>query len=249
MKQYPSQARLRELFDYEDGVLTRKDGRYQSNITVSPKHKTIRNRTWLSGFEYLTKELVWIYHNGDIPNGKRVKSKAGSYSSKIEDLFLSEMTGNLARVGKKKENSTSQYVGVHRQGDLWVVQFSFERNRSDQYKGQFTSEIAAAACYNFWAKRLFGDHAALNDVPAEFDFEKYRRTQKMPARKPRCSSGFKGVYQNKSRWMARIKKHYIGTFDTKEQAARAYNIAAYEHYGENAVLNNIPDPLGKGDVF
>jgi hypothetical protein len=49
--------------------------------------------------------------------------------------------------------------------------------------------------------------------------------------------------------MSKIKKEYIGTFDTKEEAARAYNIAAREYYGDHAELNDIPDPLGQGDIF
>ena len=57
-----------------------------------------------------------------------------------------------------------------------------------------------------------------------------------------------GVYLKPSgNYSARLKSIYLGTFSTKEEAARAYNIAAYEHYGENAVLNDIPDPLGKGE--
>ena len=63
-----------------------------------------------------------------------------------------------------------------------------------------------------------------------------------------------GVYEDKRQKTNRFTA-YIGTgsdrvifgpFDTKEQAARAYNIAAREKYGEHAVLNDIPDPLGEG---
>ena len=49
------------------------------------------------------------------------------------------------------------------------------------------------------------------------------------------------------KWYSKLGNKYLGCFKTQEEAARAYNIAAYEHYGENAVLNDIPFPLG--DVF
>jgi hypothetical protein len=44
---------------------------------------------------------------------------------------------------------------------------------------------------------------------------------------PRSASGYYGVYANKKRWAAQIyydgKKHCLGTFDTKQEAALAYD--------------------------
>ena len=54
-------------------------------------------------------------------------------------------------------------------------------------------------------------------------------------------SGFKGVYKNHKRWSASIqidkKAHHLGTFDTPEDAARAYDKAARELYGPHAFVN------------
>jgi len=58
-------------------------------------------------------------------------------------------------------------------------------------------------------------------------------------------SGYKGVSWHKAsnKWVAQItinKSHkYLGAFPTKEDAARAYNVAAIIHFGEYAVLNDI----------
>lgn len=55
------------------------------------------------------------------------------------------------------------------------------------------------------------------------------------------TSGYKGLYFQSNRWLARIKYKqktiYIGSFKTKEEAAIAYNKKAIEIFGEYARLN------------
>lgn len=59
------------------------------------------------------------------------------------------------------------------------------------------------------------------------------------------TSGYKGVYFYKrdKKWVASISLNdnivYLGRFTTPEDAARAYDKAALEHYGEFALLNGI----------
>jgi len=58
-------------------------------------------------------------------------------------------------------------------------------------------------------------------------------------------TGFKGVYYEKSRdtYQAHItvnwKHKFLGTFDTKEEAAKAYNLGAKKYFGKFARLNVI----------
>jgi hypothetical protein len=62
------------------------------------------------------------------------------------------------------------------------------------------------------------------------------------------TSGFRGVYWSKQAnlWRAGIKRdgrqRHLGYFDTAEEAARIYDEAARNHFGEFAVLN-FPDHL------
>jgi hypothetical protein len=59
------------------------------------------------------------------------------------------------------------------------------------------------------------------------------------------TSGFKGVTWHKRtrRWHAQIgiggRPYYVGSFDTAEDAAHAYNEAALETFGEFAWLNEV----------
>jgi len=60
-------------------------------------------------------------------------------------------------------------------------------------------------------------------------------------RPSQSSSGYKGVSPYRGRWQATIrvsgKLRWLGTFDTAEEAARAYDDAVLEHRGRKGVLN------------
>lgn len=54
-------------------------------------------------------------------------------------------------------------------------------------------------------------------------------------------SGFKGVHLERGRWRARIGDNpmqSLGSFDTKEEAAAAYDAAAFARWGNHARLNH-----------
>ena len=57
----------------------------------------------------------------------------------------------------------------------------------------------------------------------------------------KSKTGFKGVRKQGSKYQARIginkNQIYLGTFDTPEDAAKAYDIKAVEMFGEFAFLN------------
>lgn len=61
---------------------------------------------------------------------------------------------------------------------------------------------------------------------------------------PTSKSGYKGVRKtSNNRWSANIKKNgiqiWLGTYDSKKEAAKAYNKKAIEFWGEFAWLNPV----------
>ena len=54
-------------------------------------------------------------------------------------------------------------------------------------------------------------------------------------------SGYKGVtwYEPRKKWRVRVNREYVGLFDCKKEAAKAYNEKAKELQGEFAYLNEV----------
>lgn len=272
MKQYPSQARLRELFDYDpEGFLVwkeRNDVPNAVNTRFSGEiagYRGIGAVEYENGFKkyaeirvnnklYRQHELVWIWHKGKIPEGKTVSHKTGQVLiSKIEELVLLENKNSKPwQHSKRFENG---FVGV--QERIGKTKKSYRAvDSKGNHIGTFLTAEAAAAAYNNYAITRWGCGAILNNVSCP-DFESYRMTSINGGQSKKRNNGrMMGCYIDKRKkdkgqkyWYSKLKSKYLGSFENQEQAARAYNVAAREYYGEHAVLNDIPDPLGKGDVF
>jgi len=88
------------------------------------------------------------------------------------------------------------------------------------------------------------DGNGLNNRRANLRF--CTRGQNSANRKKRagCTSEFKGVSWRDKKWRAKIyvhsKQHHLGMFTDEEEAARSYNDAATELFGEFARLNVLP---------
>ncbi|XP_038712923.1 AP2-like ethylene-responsive transcription factor At1g16060 [Tripterygium wilfordii] len=124
------------------------------------------------------------------------------------------------------------------------------------YLGAYNDEEAAARSYDLAALKYWGQDTILNFPSSNYEDElkemEGQSKEEYIGSLRRKSSGFsrgvskyRGVarHHHNGRWEARIgrvfgnKYLYLGTYATQEEAATAYDMAAIEYRGPNAVTN------------
>lgn len=238
---YPTQERLRELFNYDVGGFLVNKSTWKRAGTVHVNKKL--SSSYVIRFDnskYSGNRLIWIYFHGDIPDGMYVTRKDASDWFKIENLRLEKEV--LNKKGRIRFNSKFKYLGVQKNAGS----NSYKCRRDGLY---YITEEDAAIAYDNAVEDEEGrrpNETTRKDVSGKV-ISLAVASQRSRALAARGNGRYNGVKEKRAgKFQAICGCDYIGTFDTKEQAARAYNIAAREKYGDHAVLNDIPDPLGEG---
>jgi hypothetical protein len=151
-----------------------------------------------------------------------------------------------------KPRPSSGYYGVRASGSGKRWQAKIYYDNKDHYLGSFDTKQEAALAYDREARQrgvvvINGPFVQILNYESIAAAEE-AAVQANPAHtlahskqlKPRPSSGFYGVSAAKKRWMARItydgKQHNLGSFDTKQEAALAYDREARQ-CGKDTALN------------
>ncbi len=161
----PSQQMLRLLFDYdaERGVLIwrfRARGDFQTNQPFKRWNSIFpgKDAGWkradgyravkINGREHLTHRLIWIWHNGDIPDGLEIDHEDRNRgNSKVSNLSPATRSQNQKNASMRKDNASGvRGIHWHKVAGKWCVQIYSDKKCAVR---EYFSELSdAISCVN-----------------------------------------------------------------------------------------------------
>jgi len=117
-------------------------------------------RVSVEGRKYYTHQIVWALHYGELPVGEIDHIDANPLNNRIENLRLTDRTGNNQNT-RKRAHSKQPYKGVSQiKSGRWLARIG-ANNRLHRL-GVFDTPELAYSAYCEGAKRLHGKFARLS---------------------------------------------------------------------------------------
>lgn len=184
-----------------------------------------------------------------IEKWKDVLAYEGLYqvSNKGRVKSLARKQFNTSKTGGK--NWTSHYPPVILKHGLTTKGYPIVALHKDgRQRTKTVHRLMAQVFLDDYSETLFVDHkdtVRTNNLIGNLRMATFEQNGANSTKQKGCSSKFKGVCYDKSRskWQAQMKLNYkvihLGRYDNEEEAARAYDVALVEHYGEFALTNEM----------
>lgn len=207
---------------------------------TNPKHYSVKMHRQIMGVKSYKEDARQVDH----------KDWNGLNNQK-ENLRVCTPSQNA--YNRRSSKGDSKYKGVLKQpkSEYWGAKITVKTR--GKMLGVFEDEKEAAIAYDNAARKYYKEFAVLN-FPDENREPRGKINQSISSLRQltKSKTGFRGVIKSGQKFIAQIgvkrkticdgafeprKVLYLGTFQTKEEAARAFDKKATEIYGEFAVLN------------
>lgn len=185
-------------------------------------------------------KLCWIWMHRAVtqcPIGMDVDHiNHNGLDNRKENLRVCSRSQNHQNKRKQRKYKGSQYKGVYpyNKTSFWIAQVENKK------LGIYRTELDAAIAYDLAALELFGVYALLNFPSHDYTETKAPESIRLKSGK---TSPYRGVcfHAAAKKYVATLRhqgqNHYLGLYETAEEAALAYDTKAKELCGCGAKLN------------
>lgn len=146
---------LKSQFDYVDGALVRKNGRHSGSKGTVTKAGYV-STVW-NGKRYYAHRLIWLWFNGEWPDGVIDHIDRNPLNNKIENLRTATKSENA--MNSSVTSAKSGVKGVRWYAPLRKYHARLMKDGKEVHIGYFSGINEAETALNTKRRELFGEFA------------------------------------------------------------------------------------------